>query len=106
MRGFMLIPVTVVALSLGGATVSAATTHGLAVAAPAPAVTLVAGWWEQENHGDAADRYWQLKPAERKRYDAAEARIQRRHNHHVDQYGKGDARDVATEHRLLHYDTR
>lgn len=105
MRGFMLIPVTLVALSLGSATVSAAPTHGLAVAAPATAVTLVEGWWEQENHGDATDRYWQLKSTERKRYDAAEARIQKRHNHHVDQYGKSDARDLATEHRLLHYDT-
>ena len=103
MRGFRLIPVTVVALSLGSATVSAAPTHGLAVAAPAPAITLVEGWWEQENHGDAADRYSKLKPADRKQYDAAEARIQKRHKGHVDQYDKSDARDLATEHRLLRY---
>jgi len=105
MRRLILVAATVGALGLGGTAASAAPMQGLTVAAPAPAVTLVEGWWEQENHGDAADRYWQMKPADRKRYDAAEARIQKRHNHHVDQYSKTDARDVATEHRLLHYDT-
>ena len=104
MRRLILISATVGALGLGSTAASAAPMHGLAVAAPAPAVTL-AGWWEQENHGDAADRYWQLKPADRKRYDAAEGRIQKRHHHHVDQYNKSDAHDVATQHRLLHYDT-
>jgi len=104
MRSLVLMSAAVLAFGLGTATVSAApTTSGLAVAAPAPAVTLVDGWWEQENHSDAEDRYWQLSPGDRKRYDAAEARIQKRHHHHVDQYDKHDARDVATEHKLLHF---
>ena len=105
MRGFILIPVTAAALSLAGAAASAVPTHGLAVGAPPTAVTLVGGWWEQENHSDAPDRYWQMNRTERKRYDAAETRIQKRHNHHVAQYNQRDARDVATEHRLLHYET-
>jgi hypothetical protein len=105
MRRLILISSAVAAFSLGGAAASAAPTHGLAVAAPIPAVTLVEGWWEQENHGDAADRYWQLNRTDRRRYDAAEARIQQRHKrYHLDQYDHRDDRDLQTEHRVLHYD--
>lgn len=62
---------------------------GLATAAPAlpspsrtPDSTLLAqfqppqGWWEQSGRGDELrNRYWQLRPRERYRYDQLEAQI-------------------------------
>lgn len=103
MRTLILVSATALVFGLGTPTGSAAPTAGLATAAPAPAITLVEGWWEQENHADAADRYSQLSPSDRKRYDAAEARIQTRHHHRVEHYDKRDARDLKTEHTLLHF---
>ena len=73
----------------------------------APAITLAEGWWEQEGRSDAPDRYWQLKPTQRRQYDSAQTRIDRRHRQaHTDQYGSRDRADLRTQHRLLHYDTR
>jgi hypothetical protein len=103
MRSLIVLSATALVFGIGMAAGSAAPASGLAVAAPAPTVTLVDGWWEQENHNDAGDRYWQLSPRNRRSYDAAEARIQRRHHHHLDQYDHHDDRDVKTEHRLLKY---
>jgi len=103
MRSLILLSSAALLLGLGTATSAAAPTAGLGVTAQAPTVTLVEGWWEQESHADAADKYWQLSPRDRRRYDAAEARIQKRHRHQVDHYDKRDDRDLRTEHHLLHY---
>ena len=103
MRSLIIMSAAALVLGLGTATSSAAPTSGLVRAAPAPTVTLANGWWEQENRGDAADRYWQLSPRDRRRYDAAEARILKRHHHHLDQYDRHDDSDLKTQRRLLHY---
>jgi hypothetical protein len=94
---------TALVLGLGTATTPAAPTQRLDAGVSSPTVMLVDGWWERENHNDAGDRYWQLPPRDRRRYDATEARILKRHHHQLDQYDHHDDRDVATEHRLLHY---
>ena len=43
-----------------------------------PSVVLVDGWWEQEHHDDAPDRYWKLQPQQRQRYDKLQAEQNRR----------------------------
>lgn len=96
-------------LGLSAVTGSAAPLgHSTGVGAiQAPAVTLVEGWWEQENRDDAANRYWQLRPTQRRQYDSIQTRIDQRHRRaHTDQYDRHDAADLRTQHRLLHYDTR
>jgi len=95
-------------LGIGAVPVSAAplarAAGDSAIQAP---ITLVEGWWEQENRGDAPDRYWQLKPSQRRQYDSVQRRIDLRHQRsHTDQYDRHDAADLRTQHRLLHYDYR
>lgn len=104
MHRLILVPATLALLGLGTVTGSAAPMDRHPVVARAPAITLVEGWWEQENRNDAPDRYWRLKPADRRRYDQVQARIERRHRqYHLDQYDHRDNRDLAEQHRLLRY---
>jgi hypothetical protein len=105
MRRIMLVSVASALLCLTSGTGSATPTDRAAVAAPAPTITLVAGWWEQENRGDAPDRYWQLKRTDRRRYDSAESRIQQRHRrYHYDQYDARDYRDLREQHTILRFE--
>jgi hypothetical protein len=105
MRNLVLLSATALILGLGATTGSAAPASGFAAATPAPAVVLVNGWWEQENQGDAPDRYWQLNRTDRRRYDAAEARIQHRHHrYHLDQYDHRDDRDLRQQHTILRFE--
>ncbi len=104
MHRFILVPATLALLGLGTVTGSATPIDLRAVVARAPAITLVDGWWEQENRTDAPDRYWRLKPADRRRYDQVQARIEHRHRqYHLDQYDHRDDRDLAQQRRMLHY---
>jgi hypothetical protein len=92
-------------LSPTSVTGSAAPMGRTPVAAPAPTITLVEGWWEQENRGDAPDRYWQLNRTDRRRYDSAESRIQQRHRrYHYDQYDPRDYRDLRQQHTILRFE--
>ena len=101
MRRLMLAPAALALLSLTSVT-GAAPMARKAVAAPA--ITLVAGWWEQENRNDAADRYWQLKRPEYNRYNSAQARIEQRHKkYHLDQYDQRDKQDLQEQHRILNF---
>jgi hypothetical protein len=105
MRRLMLVSAALALLSLGSAPVSATPTGRTAVAPGAPAITLVDGWWEQENRGDAADRYWKLKHSDYNRYNSAQSRIERRHRrYHYDQYDQRDNRDLAEQHRILRFE--
>jgi hypothetical protein len=106
MHRLMLVSAASALLCLTSATGSAAPTDRATAGARAPAITLVEGWWEQENRGDAADRYWQLNRNDRRRYDQTETRIQTRHKrYHLDQYDHRDDRDLTTQRRILHYET-
>lgn len=105
MRPLILASAVLALLGLGSVTSFAAPMGGAAIAAPAPGVTLVNGWWEQENRADAADRYWQLNRSDYRRYNSAQARIDRRHRrYHLDQYDRRDDRDLAQQHRILHFE--
>jgi hypothetical protein len=107
MRPLVLASAVAALLSLGSVTGLAAPLSGGAVAAPAPGITLVNGWWEQENRADASDRYWQLKRSDYNRYNSAQARIDQRHRrYHLDQYDHRDDRDLAQQHRILHFELR
>ena len=107
MRPVFLASAVLVLLGLGSVTSLAAPMGGAVVAAPAPGITFVDGWWEQENRTDAADRYWQLKRSDYNRYNSAQARIDRRHaRYHLDQYDHRDDRDLAQQHRILHFEMR
>jgi photosystem II stability/assembly factor-like uncharacterized protein len=104
MRPLILASAALALLSLTSVTGSATPMARTAVAARAPAITLVQGWWEQENRTDAADRYSHLKSSDYKRYNSAEARINQRHaRYHTDQYDQRDKRDLAQQHRILHF---
>jgi hypothetical protein len=105
MRRLMLVSAALALLCLTPVTGSAAPTDRAAAAARAPAITLVEGWWEQENRGDAPDRYWQLNRTDRRRYDSAESRIQQRHRrYHYDQYDPRDYRDLRQQHTILRFE--
>jgi hypothetical protein len=107
MRRLILASAALALLSISSVTASAAPTNRMAAAPRAPAITLVQGWWEQENHNDAADRYWQLKRSDYNRYNSAQARIDRRHRrYHLDRYDQRDNRDLAQQHRILHFEYR
>jgi hypothetical protein len=63
-------------------------------------ITLVDGWWEQEHHDDAPDRYRKLPPPKAHRYDQLQAEQNRR----AAQRSKLDAQDRAAQaeqHRML-----
>jgi hypothetical protein len=107
MRTLILASAVLTLLGLGSVTGSAASRGGAAVAAPAPTITLAAGWWEQENRADAPDRYWHLKHSDYNRYNSAQVRIDRRHRrYHLDHYDHRDDRDLAQQHRILHFEYR
>jgi len=107
MRPLILASAVLALLGLAAATGFAAPMGGAAVAAPAPGIILVDGWWEQENRADAANRYWQLNHSDYNRYNSAQARIDRRHRrYHLDQYDRRDDRDLAQQHRILHFEFR
>jgi len=105
MRRLMLASAALALLSLTSVTGSAAPTGRTAVAVPAPAITLVEGWWEQENRSDAPDRYWNLNRSQYNRYNSLEARIQQRHRrYHYDQYDHRDYPDLREQHVILRFD--
>jgi hypothetical protein len=104
MRRLILASTALALLSLTPVTGSATPTDRAVTAPRAPAITLVQGWWEQENRTDAADRYSHLKTSDYKRYNSAQARIDRRHTqNHTDQYDQRDKQDLAQQHRILHF---
>jgi len=78
-----------------------------APAATSSPLTLVQGsgpgWWEQENRGDAPQRYWQLQRRDHGRYDRLQAEIDQLRQ----QRAQIDARiqqDIAEQHRILHFE--
>jgi hypothetical protein len=95
-------------LALLSLSTTATSAHSLDWTADAPRASLlmlVDGWWEQEYRTDAPARYWRLSRAERKRYDEAQARIERRHKrYHLKDYDRRDDRDVSEQRRLLDYE--
>ncbi len=102
MRHLILASAALALLGLAPVAVSAAPMERTVIASPAPAITYVAGWWEQENHADAPDRYWQLKHSDYNRYNSAQARIDARHRkYHLDNYDARDRKDLAEQHHLL-----
>jgi len=101
---FILALTSVALLSLGPVTGTAMPMDRKAGTAQGPVITFVAGWWEQENRSDAADRYWHLNRTDRRRYDQIEARIAHRHKrYHLDHYDRRDDRDLTEQRRLLDY---
>ena len=105
MRRPMLLSAALALLSLSAVMASAAPMVRSGVGDRAPAITLVQGWWEQENRSDAPDRYWQLKRSEVARYNSAQARIeQRRRRYHYDQYDRRDNADLREQHRILRFE--
>jgi len=105
MRRLILVSAAIALLSLSSVTGSAAPMGRTIVTARAPTITLVEGWWEQENRTDAPDRYWQLKRSDYRRYNSIQARIDQRHRrYHLDQYDRRDNRDLREQHRILHFD--
>jgi hypothetical protein len=107
MRRLILASAVIALFGLPSATGVAAPMARNAVAAPASTITLVDGWWEQENRNDAADRYMRLKRSDFNRYNSVQARIDRRHRqYHLDQYDARDHRDLAEQHRILHFEYR
>jgi hypothetical protein len=107
MRPLILASAVLALLGLSSDTSLAAPRGGAAVAARAPGVTLANGWWEQENRTDAVDWYWQLNRSDYNRYNRSQPRIDRRHQRfHLDQYDPRDDRDLAQQHRILHFETR
>ena len=61
--------------------------------APQARVVPVQGWWEQERRHDAfGDRYWQLRPDLRARYDQLEFQIRRAQEQQRHEYREGDRR--------------
>lgn len=104
MRHLILASAALALLCLSPVAASAAPMARAVAAAPGPAITLVDGWWEQESHADAPTRYWQLRHSDYRRYNAAQARIDARHRrYHLTQYDHRDSRDLAEQHRILHY---
>jgi hypothetical protein len=76
-----------------------------AAAVRAPAITLVQGWWEQENRSDAPDRYWHLRRSQYNRYNYLQRQIERRHRrYHYDQYDHRDYRDLREQHTILRFE--
>ena len=107
MRALILASAALALLGLGSTTSLAAPVGSAAFAGRAPGITLANGWWEQENRADAADRYWQLNRSDYRRYNSVQARIDRRHRrYHLDQYDHRDTRDLAQQHRILHFEFR
>jgi hypothetical protein len=105
MRRLVLASAALALFSLTSVTVSAAPLGRTAVAAPTPTITLVNGWWEQENRSDAPSRYWNLNHSQYNRYNSLEAQIQRRHRrYHYDQYDQRDYRDLREQHVILRFD--
>ena len=105
MRRLMLLSAALALLSLSAVTASATPMDRSGVVARSPAITLVQGWWEQENRSDAPDRYWQLKRSEYNRYNSAQARIEQRHRrYHYDQYDRRDYPDLREQHRILRFE--
>src|SRR5271169_6428048 len=101
MRRLMLASAAFALLGLSPISASANPMGHAAVGARAPAITLVDGWWERENHNDAPDRYWQLQRSQRNRYNALQARIDERHRrYHYDQYDQRDSRDLREQHQI------
>ena len=104
MHRFAIASATLVLLGLGPTASSTTPMDHTAAAHRAPVFTLIGGWWEQENRTDAPDRYWHLNPADRKRYDEAQARIERRHKrYHLNDYDRRDDRDLTEQRKLLDY---
>jgi hypothetical protein len=105
MRRIMLVSAALALLCLTPVTGSATPTDRATAAARTPGITLVNGWWEQENHGDAADRYWNLNRSQYNRYNSLEAQIQRRHRrYHYDNYDQRDYPDLREQHRILRFE--
>ena len=103
MRRLMLLSAAL-ALCLSAVTASATPMDRSGVGVRAPAITLIQGWWEQENRSDAPDRYWQLKRSEYNRYNSAQARIEQRHKkYNLDQYDRRDKQDLEEQHRILRF---
>jgi hypothetical protein len=107
MRRIMLVSAASALLCLTSVPGSATPTDRAAAAVRVPAITLVEGWWEQENRGDAADRYWRLKRSDYNRYNSLQARIERRHRrYHYDNYDQRDYSDLREQHRILRFEWR
>jgi hypothetical protein len=104
MRRLMLLSAALALLSLSAVTASATPMDRSGVGVRAPAITLIQGWWEQENRSDAPDRYWRLKRSEYNRYNGAQARIEQRHKkYNLDQYDRRDKQDLEEQHRILRF---
>jgi hypothetical protein len=104
MHRFAIASATLALLGLGPTASSATPMDHTAAAQRAPVLTLIGGWWEQENRTDAPDRYWHLNLADRKRYNEAQARIERRHKrYHLNDYDRRDDRDLTEQRKLLDY---
>lgn len=57
-------------------------------------VVPVQGWWEQERrHESFRDRYWQLPPEQRARYDQLEFQIRRLQERQRHEIREGDRRE-------------
>jgi len=65
-----------------------------------PSVILVDGWWEQEHHDDAPQRYWQLPPGQRHRYDQIQA-AQRQREMQRRRFDEEDRRGMEQQHAIL-----
>jgi hypothetical protein len=105
MHRIMLMSAALALLCLTPLAGSAAPTDRAVAAPRAPAITLVQGWWEQENRSDAPSRYWNLNHSQYNRYNSLEAQIQRRHRrYHYDQYDQRDYRDLREQHVILRFD--
>lgn len=65
-----------------------------------PSVVLVDGWWEQEHHDDAPDRYWKLPPGQRQKYDKLQA-AQRQRDAQRRRLDDEDRRGIEQQHGIL-----
>jgi hypothetical protein len=63
-------------------------------------ITLVDGWWEQEHHDDAPDRYRKLPPPKLHRYDQLQAE-QARRDAQRRKLAEQDRAAQAEQHRIL-----
>jgi hypothetical protein len=63
-------------------------------------ITLVDGWWEQEHHDDARDRYWKLPPQKVQRYNQLQA-AQAQRDAQRRKLAEQDRRAQEEQHRML-----
>jgi len=63
-------------------------------------IILVDGWWEQEHHDDAPDRYRKLPPQKHQRYDQLQA-AQNRRAQQRQKLEEQDRAAQAEQHRML-----